>query len=156
MIVPFKNSKASGMFVLPTRKPTKDDFELGKNSLGTYLKYSDSTGCTFFYIPAGDYDLLGKVSELTTEQMERVCERKYVPDELGRRYKDYSTGRYDKDLKDSFQSLLDSLQVYSVNPYGDKPKINGYNSHQKYNSDLEQWQAAEERTGNFILLIEKI
>lgn len=55
---------------------------------------------------------------------------------------------------ESFQSLLKANEIYTVNPYGrDKPFNCGRYAYA--NIEYDQWQAAEENTGNWMMLIKQ-
>jgi len=90
-------------------------------------------------LPNENYKIVGFVSELTDEQKEGVCED-----------------------ADEFTSLLTSLNVLLVNPYGEnpcQPKHRGYcedycqgDCWTNSNIDYDDWQTAQQHVGQWCLL----
>ena len=102
----------------------------------------------------------GSVSNLTDEQKEGVVDKS----KFYNIYLDYVKGAYVEhlSLQKSFASLLTSLNVLLVNPYGEnepKPIIYYENHGQNFGSEriedwqeVIDWQTAQQNVGNWILL----
>lgn len=114
-------------------------------------------------IPQGKWKLLGNPFELSEAYCQLIVP--LIKRVYGRSYYDYTvvypngTFDYVGTAKQSFNSLLKSLQVYKENPYG-KPDINTekyfpISDDEKdtlFMNDWDKWEEAEERTGNWIIL----
>lgn len=103
------------------------------------------------YLPDGEHEILGFLSNLTEEQFaERVSKPHFAQifsKRLGPFYTDYTNqGRNMMSAKYSWVSLLESEQVY-VGPV-EEPQITDYTVGQLswYNEDLINWKEAQSRT----------
>lgn len=104
-------------------------------------------------LPDGKWKLIGNPFELREEQWQNIVDFKVKTGF----YKAYSTdlGFIYNSALDSGYSLLKSMQVFNINPYGDEPKFKEcicsdcVSDNEMYQYD---WEEAEERTGNWILL----
>lgn len=113
-------------------------------------------------LPPGDWRLLGSPFSLTEEQCEKLVD---TIDFGGKTFfYDYiAPGRDFRDIVDSalktavpsWDTLLKSNKIYQTNPLGQKPKIkNVYGPESFENSkQIQQWQAAQSRTGNWVVLV---
>ncbi len=105
----------------------------------------------------------GSVSNLTDEQKEGVVDKS----KFYNIYLDYVKGAYVEhlSLQKSFASLLTSLNVLLVNPYGEnEPKESDYfgaygeeehdtqYQNEKYSKAVYNWQTAEQHVGQWCLL----
>lgn len=116
------------------------------------------------YLLVGAWQLLGKVGEIKEEQAAVFLEETDNPYWKGQDLKfiDYeSDDNCFATALESFQSLLRKERVYLVNPYGEKPEVTEFmytgvpdEIENAYNKSLAQWQDAEERTGNWICLLQ--
>lgn len=126
--------------VVLVEKPNEDDNDLVVVS-GKEIFYNGD----YFDLPKAGlhnpWKVLGILPDLTEEQFAEC-----VADNGNGDYKNYvgSWGGFEK-AKDSFQSLLESENVYTENPYGEKAPINN-EFYWGYLNDLEQWQEAQSRT----------
>lgn len=109
-------------------------------------KYKD------FYLPPGNYEIIGIYPGITEEQMAGIVEgfEGYAYAD----YMRYENGLYYYTAAESFASLLEANRIYTVNPLGEEPKITHDCIAQRY--DHHQWQEAEERTSKFKLILKKL
>lgn len=129
-----------------------------------------SFGINVTKLPPGKWLPIGFLKDITEEQA-----REIVPLYAYELYKDYATQPevtdngvkvygFPEALK-SLHSLLQSKQVYTVNPYGEKPEMPTSSLFEPIGSDEEdhrrmmewgkkmvQYNAAEQRVGNWFLL----
>lgn len=101
-------------------------------------------------IPEKGFGFSFLLSKVTESECNKVVENIF-----GKSYKNYfnpnpennyaPTFDFDTALE-SFKSLMDSIGIYTVNPFK-KPNLNDYNDDfGNYEHDLEQWKAAQKRT----------
>lgn len=137
-IVKFETTKIHGLFV------KIDDFKemkrVGMNLAGNFrIQYETVNDTTNTFTVDGideNYKFIGLLTNLTDGQKEAVC----------------------KDA-DEFASLLESLKVFTVNPYGEEPEsYEDWSSGkaiafiQGTNDRIYLWQTAQEHVGNYVLL----
>lgn len=152
--IQFETSKVFGVFVkLP------DGAKAWKNERYYTMQLPKAID-----LPNENYKILGFVSELTDEQKEGVVDSYH--NEVGSLYVDYSTNTYQfMKVSKSFASLLTSLNVLLVNPYGEnEPKESDYfgaygeeehdtqYQNEKYSKAVYNWQTAEQHVGQWCLL----
>lgn len=98
------------------------------------------------------YDSLGLLSGITEEKLEGIMPKKveyfraiklWQFKDYNDKHISYNTYVYDTALE-SFQSLLQKLEVYTVNPYGQNPE-NGENDEDKFWQHASKWQQAQQR-----------
>jgi len=162
--IQFETTKKHCLFVMlpeqwKVHSVTKEAFE-GNNIL--CLKHPIIRGFKMINIPNGyDWQLQGFVSELTDEQKEGIVESKMIKecwnDILTKVYVNYScqenayVGKYCQVLSESFASLLTSLNVLLVNPYGE----NEFVDEDGLVTDeicYKQWNDAQQHVGQWYLL----
>ena len=56
--------------------------------------------------------------------------------------------------KESFESLMEANEIYSVNPF-QEPDRGDNSGGDQFWFDFDQWQKAKERTGKYIVLKQK-
>ena len=147
--IQFETSKVYGLFV------KIDDFKemkrVGMNLAGNFrIQYETTRGTVSTFTVDGideNYKILGFVSELTDEQKAMVCEC-YDSAFVGKCFKDYQRDTFPIYFKidESFASLLTSLNVLLVNPYGD------YSVAHKRHIVNGNWQTAQQHVGQWCLL----
>lgn len=99
-------------------------------------------------IPKGNWQLIGKLSELTEEQAKGLVESieiPFAPDEIC--YPDYSvTGFKGLDTAlESFHSAIEAECHYAKNPWPE-PEIENYLSGRQYKHFLHKWQDDQSKT----------
>jgi len=119
------------------------DFEIVKDSLYYYTRQSGVR----VDLPQGNWQILNTASKLTEEQAKELVEKITY-----KKWKNYLlTSQYEEYLLESalksFYSLMSHNVCFLENPYRE------YTTHNLYFS--EQWQQAEENTGEWLILIEK-
>lgn len=135
-------------------------FRIRKNSSGIdCLTYPDDPnypycGFTFKRLPENTvWEILGIANELTEDIWHSIVKESYFGF-----YKDYVANNDNAcdTATESGLSLLWANEVYSVNPYGDRPDINDYVFHgyilESHRSDLQKWDKAQETTGKWVVL----
>lgn len=103
------------------------------------------------HLPSGDWQIVGNPFDLSEEQAIDLFGKEHYNEEVGCYLPvfGYWGFKYYKTAKEALKLMLDYLKVYRVNPYkGGKPSLL---NHDLWYSEQE-WQEAEERTGNYILL----
>lgn len=90
------------------------------------------------------YELICTTNSVTEEQAEDVVDKKYGW-EINYFY-DYKGYNQFKNPLESFNSLLEREKLYRVNPFQIQVVMNGLKGMDK------EWQQAEERTGNWVIL----
>lgn len=107
------------------------------------------------------YDIIGFVKDITEEHAAEIVEfstQQYTV----RHYKNYCQHKigvyvYEfKKAKESFQSLMQSIGCYSVNPLSD-PELtmrqgDGYVYYSASDEDFEEYEKAEANTGTWLIL----
>lgn len=97
-------------------------------------------------VPSGNWQLMGKLSEVTEGQAEGIVETFDVGDGIPG-YENYiETDRYTNTAKESLQSLIEA-NVPLRNKYGEKPDDSlyvHYGNH-LYENDYKRWQAEEDK-----------
>ena len=147
---------------LPT-DATEIDLSRDYDNKTDYIGF-DSLGISSIIepIPNGTWQILGLLDSLSEEQKGRVCELHSITRIGVHGWKDYVKSEENNDFytcwnaSDSFQSLIDSYGVTSVNKTV-KPKMSNYGKGKfmLYMDSLTKWQAAEEKTFiNPLVLIE--
>jgi len=155
MQVRFDTGKAVGYFILVPEKcrDVKIHVYQQKEAFGFIHK-----GKQTFIDIENDFIPLGTLGKLTEEQAEVIVD--YIKPFMSKRYRDYSDKK-DKVFVmpftaiESLKSLADCLQVYNVNPLGEKPKYipeSGEAGEWKNLEILNQWQSAEARTGRWEII----
>jgi len=104
--------------------------------------------------------ILGKSTELTEEQCAEIVEMFSMEKRINgkKTYVSYNSMGLHLTAKESFESLMQSLQCYSVNPYGEnKPFYSGQSDYDdpygnKGRKEHEQWQQAQANTGTWVIL----
>lgn len=165
LIVPFSTAKCEGSFV---KLPDGAGFIKVVN--GNNLSYDPNMDAAYgswasITLPEGSWQLIGAVKDLTEQQAQSMIGN--IPDWKALIYRNYTAPA--KDYRDivessfdtaleSFFSLMESLQVYSVNPI-EKPVFEaqfvGHMAQKDYSflQKMKQWKEVEDRTGNWIVLI---
>lgn len=99
-------------------------------------------------LPAGNWLPIGFLKDITEEQARKVMPRHYPESGVPQKRNDL------KRLID----LLQSKQVYTVNPHGEKPEcyctkpFTSKEERKACREKITQWQEAEQRVGNWFLL----
>lgn len=97
-----------------------------------------------YKLPDGDYKVIGKATELTEEQCAQI-----VP-----QMKDTSYPFEIEEYKVTFDNLLQSMECYSVNPYGDErkdvPDLGAFT--QMMRQKHREWQEAQANSGTWLIL----
>lgn len=100
------------------------------------------------HIPFGRIEILGKATELTEVQCAGI-----VP-----QMKDPGYPFEIEDYKITFENMMQSLECYSVNPYGCRPndesmKYKRYSDGVSWHDHLvNEWQKTEQNTGTWLIL----
>ena len=103
-------------------------------------------------LPIDNWQIIGLAHELTNAQCENLVE--IYPDFSLQKvtYKCYTKKNavylY---AKESFESLMEANEIYSVNPF-QEPDRGDYSGGDQFWFDFDQWQKAKERTGKYIVL----
>jgi len=105
-------------------------------------------------LPDVGFEYIGLTSDVTELQSMNMLDYQSDNDEhQSPIFKDYVKGKYHLEPIQSFKSLMQKLQVYEVNPYGDcRPKYFDYSSQIQYEGDCKDFDTAEERTGSWLVL----
>lgn len=131
---------------------------------GNYISCSNSTSIK---IPNGKWHLVGNAKDFTEENAFLVVESFIKRVNIPQRHQGYMDStqylNYYSDLKfedsfssaiESFESLMQSMGCYSVNPYGEEPKdipdLGAFT--QAVRKQHQQWKKAQETTGTWIIL----
>lgn len=108
-------------------------------------------------LPQGSWEIIGKATELTEEQCAEIVDVAGFFDFGFGRYKSYSEN--DKSVifaGQSFESLMKSLECYSVNPLPDPEDTmrqgNGYVYYGATDEEFEEYERIQSRTGSWIIL----
>lgn len=122
--------------------------DIGRPYLSYYTKPVNTHRA---YLPDGDYVVLGYLSDLTEEQFaECVGEPHFVQifsKRMGPLYTDYTNqGRSMVSAKCSWDTLLESENVYIENPYVEKPEPCGCTGPCGIPCAFNEWQEAQSRT----------
>ena len=143
--IQFETSKVYGVFVM-LPEDVKSVKVIKYPVSGYWLMDTDSKDFNAWKIHVSNkpIELQGFVSNLTDEQKEGVVDKS----KFYNIYLDYVKGAYVEhlSLQKSFASLLTSLNVLLVNPYGD------YSVAHKRHIVNGNWQTAQQHVGNWILL----
>lgn len=114
------------------------------------IKYG--SGKKWFYIKRDNlYTAMGVSTDLTEEQCSLICEPMVEIDLVEN--SDMPNVREISSIE-VFNNLMQSLECYSVNPYGEEPKdipdLGAFT--QSIRKKHQQWKKAEETTGTWIIL----
>lgn len=117
-------------------------------------------GWTHVKLPTGRWKIAGNPFDLSRIQCSELVKYQGLP---WNAYKDYTNDKnWFNSPIDSFKSMLNHLKVYQVNPYGmgNPIMVIGHKGSEKIcetilNRYQEEYQEAEERTGNWLLLIKQ-
>jgi hypothetical protein len=169
MIQQFRTEKAKGLFVF-IKDARAAGFKIDSFSSGTsQLSYTDMSDNMFtgITLPPGSWRILCPLNECTEVQAREVVDeiivRSIVPVRASGYFDDYRFRNYTvndqyigslETALESIRGLADSLQVYSVNPLGERPNINVEEDIEEYGFRIIKWNLAQQRTGNWIILLE--
>lgn len=106
-----------------------------------------------FYLPHGDWQLLGKLEDVSEDVADSIVEWF----ETEQYYKNYLHEGWISDIsaKESFKSLIES-EISLQNPHGEKPDILRDSENSWSLEQYQAWQAAEEKVfHNPIILLKK-
>lgn len=111
-------------------------------------KYKD------FYLPPGNWEIIGLYPGITEEQMAGIVEgfEGYAYAD----YMRYENGLYYYTALESFASLLEANRIYTVNPLGKDPRVFYHGEQNEGPEVLMEWQEAEDRTSKFKLILKKL
>lgn len=129
------------------------------------LRYNFGTlrfGIKYEQLPSGQYQILGKSTELSEEQKEEICDQ---VSSFGKMYwKNYLLPMSFTDgftVQESYLSLLEANGIVDRNPY-EKPDadkiLDEYSCNENviakmvYREDLEQWQEAQSKVKHYLVL----
>lgn len=125
------------------------------------LKLYNEKGFTeSIHLPKGNWKILTNVSKLTEEQAKNFVDKPWIES-----YKDYERPAcgYRSSIQ-SFHSLMYVNECYLENPYSEKPPSEPVITFKdideaefigaEYKIELQQWQKAQESTGDYLILIE--
>lgn len=116
-------------------------------------------------IKVGVCEIIAPIKEITEQQAAMIVgkvtlvdvrnERRNGTGQTIRRYENYLDEQVpcSTALK-SLTSLFQSLEIYSVNPYGEKPKVLTNDMFMEYGNikKTEEWEKHQKNVGNWILL----
>lgn len=125
---------------------------IDKNEDGYWLPNNEGG---YMHIPFDQYQLLGRLPDITDEQAEDIVDSEDFKHYSGRYFHmfvDYNNceNAFD-DALDSLHSLLQVNEVYFENPLGDKPDINKTkfkmfgSLYKEYSRLLTEWQEAQSK-----------
>jgi hypothetical protein len=160
-IIPYQGKKPILFVKVPEDAHT---FVVNHLERGGILVYSSEiedgvNGGNIINLPPGEWIPLGFTNELTEEQWKEIVSGiRWFPVCGG------GTGQVTPFASESGRSLIRSLDIFEVNPYGDleptqdeflnpetnEPCIDEFESYKR------EWQEAEKTTGKWLALIQKI
>lgn len=118
-------------------------------------------GRKYEQLPSSQYQILGKSSELSEEQMKEICDT----DGKGYMYHlEHPKNSYCKSVQESYLSLLEANGIVDRNPYGDKPKRyiaffhpgfmtdNDFERLEEYDIQLSKWQESQSKVKHYLVL----
>lgn len=110
------------------------------NRIGFYLPNGI---ISYEMLPEGNWQLLGRLPEITEEQADQVVdEYTYNTGEIDGYY-DYENGTQTDCPTESLNSLMYTNEVYFENPLGEKPVESEF--YWGFLHDLEKWQEAQSK-----------
>lgn len=141
------------------------NFRLEKYLIPNALMYQLPTHTGVLNLPSGQYQILGKSTELSNPQIEDICERMSpYPGLVIFFYMNYLTGKFDFDIvQESYLSLLQANGVVDRNQYGDvcpKPVTLSEDDDFGLMSTLRfhkigQWQEVQSKVKHYLILIKR-
>lgn len=114
-----------------------------------FIRFKSNNSHQDIGIPKGNWQLIGLTSEVTEEQAKMMVDYLAITRSLPPVYKYQCFNNWENEFDnalDSFKSIMQHLQVYEANPYGDKELWGDV----RYSPD--QWKEAESRTGQWVIL----
>jgi len=125
-------------------------------------------GMTGIKLPSGQYQILGKSTELSEEQMKEICESifdKYYFDYMNPENNNYAPGFTLETVQESYLSLLEANgivdrcsieepEIYQDDGIRQPCKYDyphGFDLEQ-YHKDLKQWQEAQSKVKHYLVL----
>jgi len=118
-------------------------------------------------LPSGQYQILGKSTELSEEQMKEICASifgKYYFDYMNPENNNYAPGFTLYTVQESYLSMLEANGILDRNPYGDKPKRyiaffhpgfmtdNDFERLEEYDIQLSKWQESQSKVKHYLVL----
>jgi len=158
MIKEIKTEKFSGLAMLVPDDATKFSLKKTKKGKPDQLHYFIPYTCDavsnqrLVILPSEDYLFVGKATELTEEQCAEI-----TPNSFYGRFIDYNMLEVNcGTAKESFASLMQSLQCYSVNPLSDPEGTmrqgDGYVYYSASDEEFEEYEKAQANTGTWLIL----
>ena len=163
IIQPFSTGKTEGLFILLKGKAC-DDYEIIRDQDNFHQmqlqypsdQYRGLQNYDWINLPEGEWKDLGFAKDLTEEQLEMIVDDfpsyRWQFRQSISRYKNYLDLPPFESTKESFKSLMESLNCFEENPYGEEiPVI--HEDFEALEKSIKQWQEAQERTGSWLVLI---
>ncbi len=147
MQVEYKTEKGTVLFVKTLGIPTGIDICEDK----VWYRYFNEDGerdSSAFMLPSKGFNLFGLTSEIKEDKLTKIFNPK-----IGILYEMFGYDYLTSDVRNTFKSLMQHLQVYEVNPYGeslgfDYIKVNLFEI-----TKMElNWLKAKSITGKWIVL----
>lgn len=130
----------------------------------------------YFHLNSGEYGSIGippgswsdpvRVEEVTEGMASQILPSKpFYPDYFNGETTEILFPDFEDDMCykavdaiDSFQSLLEANEIYTVNPLGERPVVKTNDMFLEYGNirDQEKWDSLQENTASWLMLIEKI